>query len=927
MFKAKSHYHHLEKKPEIKWWALNLREVLDRLSSTEKGLPQDEVEKRQKKYGLNVLPKKEEIKPVDILWSQVKSSLVVVLLIAALVSLILGDLINAGVILLAVIINIMVGFWQEFKTSRALEALQKVVVNFAKVLRDGEEKLIKTQELVPGDIVLLSAGDKVPADLRLFKINDLRVNEAVLTGESEPREKDSKVLAAETVLAERINMAFMGTIVSQGNAQGIVVEIGKNTTLGKIAQLVAGVKEEKTPLQKKLDKFAVFLTRAILAIAGFVFVLGLIFGHSFREMFVTSVAIAVAAIPEGLAVTVTVVLAIGMQRILKQNALVKRLLEAEILGSTNVICVDKTGTITEGNMQVVKIVTEDMNIDLKTGLPELTPEAAEEQLFLLRIGVLCNNAYIAQKEEKLKIDYLVGNLTERALLLAGYHMGLDKDSLEKQTPRLDEIPFDSRYKFMMTLHQFDEAHNIIYLKGAPEKVLLFSNFIYSHHIKRHLELNAYRREKFIKIYEDMSKQGLRVLALAYKKIPKDIKAITNDPEAKEPRAHQTMSDLYTNFVLVGLVGMKDPIRENVKETTLITKKAGINTVMITGDNRFTARVIAKEIGLEIKDGSILEGEELEKISETNLKEKVKDIKVYARTTPEQKLKIVRAWQDQGAVVAMTGDGINDAPALKQADIGVALGTATDVAKEAAGMILLENNFRTIVEAVRQGRIIFENIKKIVLYFLSDSLAEVLIIITALVFKWPLPILASQIIWVNLIDDTFPALALTQDPATHDVMQDKPIKKESNILNLESKALIALISVVTALFSVFTFWLFWQKSEVNLDLARTLTFAVLGTSSLFYVFSVRNLKKPIWQTKIFNNWFLNGGIVLGAFLQVIAIYHPFLQNIFKTVPLSVWHWFYITIVGLLVIGAIEMVKWLFNKKPHWFQIFIKTKTRQ
>ncbi len=326
MFKAKSHYHHLEKKPEIKWWALNLREVLDRLSSTEKGLPQDEVEKRQKKYGLNVLPKKEEIKPVDILWSQVKSSLVVVLLIAALVSLILGDLINAGVILLAVIINIMVGFWQEFKTSRALEALQKVVVNFAKVLRDGEEKLIKTQELVPGDIVLLSAGDKVPADLRLFKINDLRVNEAVLTGESEPREKDSKVLAAETVLAERINMAFMGTIVSQGNAQGIVVEIGRNTTLGKIAQLVAGVKEEKTPLQKKLDKFAVFLTRAILAIAGFVFVLGLIFGHSFREMFVTSVAIAVAAIPEGLAVTVTVVLAIGMQRILKQNALVKRLL-------------------------------------------------------------------------------------------------------------------------------------------------------------------------------------------------------------------------------------------------------------------------------------------------------------------------------------------------------------------------------------------------------------------------------------------------------------------------------------------------------------------------------------------------------------------------------------------------------------------------
>ncbi|MFC1622482.1 cation-translocating P-type ATPase [Patescibacteria group bacterium] len=908
-------------KPETKWWSFKLEDVYQRLGASENGLDKKDVEKRQVQYGLNELMEKEKFGPLDVLMSQIKSSLVIVLLVAGLITLILGDLVDAGIILLAVLINIVVGFWQEWKTTRALNALQKIIISQAKVLRNGDEKIINTKQLVPGDIVLLSAGDKVPADLRLFKIHDLKINEATLTGESEAREKKNGVLDKKTVLAERSNMAFMGTLVSQGNAHGIVVETGLQTVFGKIAELVSEVKEERTPLQKKLDKFAIFLARLVIGIAMFVFILGMFFGHSLREMFVTSVAVAVSAIPEGLAVVVTVVLTIGMQRILKNKSLVKNLLSAEVLGSASVICADKTGTITEGKMRVVKIVTEDMPLDSSKGVSGISQEYAEQQLFLLKIGMLCNNAYVAEKKEKLAIDNLVGNLTEKALLLAGINSSLDRDDLEKKHPRLDEVPFDSHYKFMMTLHRFDEEHNIIYLKGAPEKVLLFSNYVYSHHIKQHLELNSQRREKFIKFYEDMSKQGLRVLALGYKKIPADINSISDNnlksddklKKENEPKTKQAMAELYTNFVLVGLIGIKDPVRQNVQDVIHSTKTAGISSIMITGDNKFIAKVIGQETGLSVKDENILEGEELDKMSATELKEKVKDIKIYARTTPEQKLKIVKAWQEQGAVVAMTGDGINDAPALKQANIGVALGSATDVAKEAADIILLNNNFKTIVEAVRQGRIIFINIKKIILYYLSDSFTEILIIVCALFFKWPLPILASQIIWVNLIDDTFPALALTREPATHNVMKDKPIKQGQGVIGQENKVLIALISLVGAILVLLTFFIFWQGQVEKFPLANTMAFTLLAVSTLIYVFSLRDLERPFWKTNLLTNKYLIAGVLAGFGLQLLAVYNSFLQKIFQTVPLNMWHWLYVLGMGLVIVFTIEIIKWLFYRK--------------
>ncbi len=914
MFKKKKRINlEQNKAPEVKWWFFKIDKTLEKVQSTKKGLSFKEAEARKEKYGENFLPRKKKKTLLDLFIDQLKSYLVLVLLVAVLITLLLGDMVDAVIIALAVIINIIVGFWQEWKTSQALEALQKVVVSHAKVLRDGEEKFLNTSELVPGDVVFLDAGDKVPADIRIFEDRDLKVNEAVLTGESEPADKKTGVVEEKTVLAERENMLYMGTVVTSGSAKGVVVETGERTAIGKIASLVAGIEDEKTPLQKKLDRFAIFLTRIIVMLAVGILLVGVVFGHSLREMFVTAVAVAVSAIPEGLAVTVTVVLAVGMQRILKRKALVRQLLGAEILGSTNVICADKTGTITEGKMRVVKIATVDTSFNLSQGPEQHNTEEAEEQMLALKIGMLCNNAYIAEKKDKLKIDHLVGNLTEKALLLAGVNVGLEKDFLERKFKRLDEIPFSSDKKFMMTLNEEDSEHNIIYLKGAPEKVLLFSNFVYSSKVDKETELNSYYREKFVEMYEQMSKEGLRVLAVGYKKVPVSVKNISGKAEKiAQGEAEIKMTDLYTNFVIVGMVGIKDPIRENVKETLASIKKSGIRPVMITGDNKFTAEVIAKEAGFEISSKNIMEGGDLEDVSETDFVEKVDDIRIYARTSPEQKLRIVKAWQGKGQVVAMTGDGINDAPALKQADVGVALGTATDVAKEASDMVLLNNNFKTIVEAVRQGRIIFENIKKIILYFLSDSFSEIIAILLALIFGWPLPLLASQIIWINLVDDTFPALSLTRDPETHDVMQDKPVKRDSAILNKEYKILILLISLVSAVFVVFTFWFFWQGDSTKVDLARSVSFSALAIYTLMYVFSIRNLAKPVWESRFFSNPVLLISVFVGLALQALAVYNPFLQKFFHTVPLNWWHWLFIFVSGIIVIGFIEAIKWLFNK---------------
>jgi P-type Ca2+ transporter type 2C len=817
-------------------------------------------------------------------------------LIAAVVSYILGESIDATVILIAVIINVVVGFFQEHKAQRALEALQKIVSSRARVRRDGRVKVIAAEELVPGDVVMLQAGDKVPADLRLLEVNGLEIAEASLTGESEPVKKEVKKLSGDLVLGDQANMAFMSTAVTQGLGLGIVVSTGGATAIGHIASLVRETKEENTPLQQKLDKFSKKLAFLVLVVSAFIFVVGILSDHELGEMFTTAVAVAVAAIPEGLVVAVTVILAVGMRRILKEQGLVKKLLAAETLGSTSVICTDKTGTLTQGEMRVASIVgeSEAWKID-----DIESAEAEAEYGLSLRIGVLCNNAFFMNQPTGQKDAKISGSPTEKALLLAGWQAGLDKEKIDKKYKRLDEVPFDSKIKYMMTLHKFSDTQNIVYIKGAAEKVLDFCSYVYrskdgkSHD---HLPLGKVLRLKQKKQYEKMSTSGLRVLAMAYKKTPSSTKSF-DDIVQKD-------------FIFVGFMGLQDPLRPDTKETIAISLQAGVKTVMITGDHKLTAQAIARDLGLPHESKNILTGKELAKLTASQLKKKAPQISVYARVSPVDKLKIVKAWQDRGEIVSMTGDGVNDAPALKKADIGVAVGSGTDVSKETADLILLDNDFKTIVSAIRQGRVIYDNVKKVILYFLSDSFTEMIIIVFGLLVGWPLPVLASQILWVNIVDDTFPALALTQDPEEPENMTEKPEHRKKPVLDAERRWLIAIISIVTALDTLLLFWFFWQGNPANLDHARSVAFVTLGMDSLLYIFAVRSLRRPIWRTKLFANKFLVFSVLIGIVLQALAVYVPIFQKFLRTVPLSLQDWVIIVLVSLAVIMIIEITKAVF-----------------
>ncbi len=629
-----------------------------------------------------------------------------------------------------------------------------------------------------------------------------------------------------------------------------------------------------------------------------ILLIGLFTGHSFVEMFTTAVAVAVAAIPEGLAVGVTVILAIGMQRVLKQKALVRKLVAAETLGSTTVICTDKTGTLTEGEMRVVRIITNNHDFDtdddkFNTHLKETGDHAS--YIKALKIGVLCNDAHIENEYSDLKHWIIFGNPTEKALILAGSQVGLNRNSLSKVNPRLDTISFSSERKFMVTLHQDTKTKNVLYMKGAPEKILEMSNRL---DVDGNIQnISSGIRKKLQKRFEYLSNKGLRIIALAYKPVEIEMNLLKESP------------GLLEDFVFVGFMGIKDPLRKEAKETVDLCKKAGINIVMITGDHRLTAQAIAQELGLPSKADNIIEGSELAKLNNTDLQKRVRKISVYARVTPKDKLRIIDAWQANGEVVAMTGDGVNDAPALRSADIGVAVGSGTDIAKETANLIILDDNFKTIVSAVRQGRVIFDNIRKVVLYLLSDSFSEVIIISVSLILGFPLPLLAAQILWINLVTDGFPHIALTVEPEEKAIMSEPPINRNESIVNTEMRVLIGLISGVTGVVTIGLFYYFW-KSTGDLALARTVAFASVGIDSLIYVFSCRSLRKPIWKKNPFANPYLLLAVVGGAILQLISIYTPWFQNVVKTVPLSLEHWEAIGIAVLLVMFFIELIKYIF-----------------
>lgn len=869
------------------WHSLSCEEVFKKQKTSKKGLSKKEAESRLKTYGPNKLPEKKGATTLGILLSQFKSPLVYILAIAGGLSFALGEATDGTIIAAAVIINTAVGFFEEYKADKSLKEIKKFVSFKAKVIRDGTEKEISSEEIVSGDILVLDAGDKIPADVRLFDVHNFEVAEAALTGESLPIKKNIKELPKNKILAERQNMAYAGTLVLRGRASGIVIHTGEKTEVGKIALMLRELPEEKTPLQESISKLGKQITIFVTSASALIFVLGVLQKKDILEIFITSVAVAVAAIPEGLVIAVTIILILGMGKILKQKALVRKLVAAETLGSVSVICTDKTGTLTEGEMRVA-----DVFCCQKIHSPEKIKKIkCQNCTEILKSGLLCNDA-IVQKEND---QAIIGDAMDKALLIAGEEAGLNKLELEEKMKRIDEIPFDSSIKYMATLNKLDSKNNILVIKGAPEIILSYAS---KYKINGKTEaLTKEKKKEFEKYLETLAEKGYRVLGFANREVDKKHKKIGNG------------KSLVKDLVFLGFVTFDDPLRPSTKKAFELTRRAGIRPVMITGDHRTTAVKIAQKLGLSVKDENVITGDELDKMSDDKLREKIKYVNVFARVEPKHKVRIVDAYQANGKVVSMTGDGVNDAPALKSADIGVALGYGTEVAKGASDIILLDNNFQTIVHAVESGRMIFENIKKVVLYLLSSSFAEIILILCSMIFALPLPILPAQILWVNLVEDTFPNIALSFDPGEKEVMNDPPRKKNAHILDKEMKILIFVIGVLTDLVLFGIFYYFW-KTTGDLALTRSVVFVGLAIDSLFFVWACRSFRFTIFHKNPLSNKFLIFSTVFGFAMLIVALYIPFFQNLLKTVPLGLFEWGMLVAFGILNIVLIEIVKYVF-----------------
>lgn len=853
---------------EISYHNLSWQETVKLLKTNiEQGLSEKEVKLRQK-IGKNLLPEEKPLPKLRILLEQVRSPLIYILIIAGFITLFLKDYTDTAVIFGAVFLNTIFGYAQEYKASEALRKLKRILKVKTIVFRENKEKIIFQEELVPGDIILLRPGDKIPADARLITERNLKVNEAALTGEWWTAEKTAKILEEKISLADRDNMLYMGTVVEQGHGRAIVTATGLQTEIGKVAQMLRKVKEEKTPYQKKLASFSRKIGVIIVLISFGIFVEGMLTGGEFVEMFTIAIAVAVSVIPEGLPMAMTIILSLGMTRILKKKGLVRKLTSAETLGSTSIILTDKTGTLTEAKMKVSGVFSD-------------------SRILALKIATLCSEAFVENPEEPLKKWIVRGRPTDKALLLAGIQDGLFKDKLEEEQPKIDELAFSPVNKYSASLHKFSKTKNILYILGAPEVILEKIN-----------RMPKCKQEELKKKHENLTKKGLRVLAVAYKKCANKNKIKPSDVD---------------KLIFVGFIGLHDPIRKGAKQAIKICRQSGMKIIIITGDHKLTAKAVAKKIGISVKEKNILLGKELKDLTDDELKNKIKDIKIYARVEPKQKLRIVQAWQDRGEVVAMTGDGINDAPAMKQADIGIALGTGTEVAKEASDLVLLTDDFSIIVAAVEEGRVIIDNIRKVVTYLFSGGFTEIILIGISLFLGWPLPILAGQILWINIIEDGPLGICLAFEGKEKDVMKQKFQGHDIPLLTQEMKNLIFIIgflnfSILLALF----FWLL-KYSGYEIIHIRSVLFAGLTIDSLFYVFSCKSLRRNLWHINPFSNKFLFGAWLFGIIMLLMALYFPPLQLLLKTVPLNLFDLMLLAGIGILNVILIEIIKWRFITK--------------
>lgn len=870
---------------------LAVDDVLKKFETSRNGLNSDEIQKRLQKFGPNTIKREQSFSWLTIFINQFKSPLIYILALAGLITWLMKDRTDAIVIFSAVIVNSFVGFLQENKASKALWALKKILKVKTIVIRDGYKKEILQEKLVPGDIIVLNAGDRVGADGRIISVKNLKVNEASLTGEWLSSTKITNVIKENTVINDRKNMVYMGTIIEDGGATAVVTATGSQTEFGKIANLISETKDEETVYQKKLAQFAKKIAGIVIISAILVFILGIVKGTNFIEIFTTSVAIAVAAIPEGLPIAMTVVLALGMQRILKRKGLVRKLSAAEALGSTSIICVDKTGTLTEGKMVLSHIVAGDKELLCDSQKINLNDKNLLAHLRSLEIAAVCSKAYIENPQDEIHDWIIRGRPTDRALTLASIQAGISPTDLEKRNPQLDVLEFNSDVKISASLNKYSAKENILYVMGAPEKILSKSCAIANNNKKNIID--KFELDKLNQGYEKLTKKGLRVLAVAYK--------YTTKP--KIDRAQNIINDL--NFV--GFIGLRDPLREDTKEAIAQAKLAGLRPIIVTGDHRLTAQAIAKELGLPFADQNTMDGNELKTLSAEALKNKISDVSIFARVEPAQKLQIVDYWQSKGQVVAMTGDGINDSPALKKADIGIALGSGTEITKEVADIVLLNDSFSIIIASIEEGRAIIDNIRKSIVYLISDAFSEVSLIAFSLLVGLPLPVLAAQILWIKLIEDGLPTITLAFEKKEEDLMTQKPLSKNTPLLNYDMKILIAIIAIISVVGLVALYYYLYFYTENSLAHIRTVIFTAMTIITLFNVFSCKSLRQNIWQLNPFSNIYLILSWAVGITALLAALYLPFLQTFLHTKPIDTHDWTIIALLGILNLAVIELTK--------------------
>ncbi len=873
----------------MNWYKKEISQVTEELNTNlETGLSNEELNSRREKYGTNSLKEQKQKTLFLMFISQFKDFMVLILIAAGVVSGILGEWSDTVIIAIVVLLNAVIGVVQESKAEKSLEALKSLSSPSAKVLRNGQRIEIKSEELLPGDVMLLDAGDFVAADGILFESASLKIEESALTGESVPVDKSADIPEGDDLpLGDRLNYVFTSSLVTNGRAKVIVTETGMNTEIGKIADMLQSQEEIRTPLQEKLDGLGKMLGIGALAICAVIFAIGYFQGRPPLEMFLVAVSLAVAAIPEGLPAIVTIVLSLGVQRMIKKDAIIRKLPAVETLGTASVICSDKTGTLTQNKMTVTKLYTFGQSEDI-----ESVDINKSDRNLALTIGLLANDSVIETVDGEKKE---LGDPTEIALVVSAEKLGLLKKEQEVRLKRVEELPFDSDRKLMTTIHSDGDNYKI-FTKGAVDMLLTrCTKILVGEEIK---PITEAMKKEIKDVNEEMSAKALRVIALAYKEESEIPKSVTSEV-------------IENDLVFVGMEAMIDPPREEAKVAVAKCKSAGIRPVMITGDHKITAMAIATELGILDETGEAIEGSDVEKMTQEQLNESVEKYSVYARVSPEHKVRIVNAWQSRGKIVAMTGDGVNDAPALKAANIGCAMGiTGTDVSKQAADMILTDDNFSTIVSAVEEGRSIFDNIKKSINFLLSCNLGEIVALLTAIVLGMPLPLLPIHILWVNLVTDSLPALALGVDPAEEGLMERKPRDPKKSIF---ADGLFISIIFQGIIIGAVTLVAFKLGARTSVEEGRTMAFVTLSLSQLMHTFNVRSTDKSIFKIGLLTNKYLVGANLLSMLLIAMLIIVPQLRDIFKLTLLGTEYLLEVIGLSLMPVLLVEIKKLVNNMR--------------